>query len=169
MFEACGMDEDINGTVIYTPNSTSLKSVALEIYVDGLLHQILGCRGSFQIVLVTGETGKVQFTFTGKYRFYTQDQADFYSDLFPRSEATNFRARDKELSQYVSQTFRLQASYELFSDWSFIEKGSVNFVYDELEIDYDNFSDLSTGALIGQEPLYVLEAGVYQLFFSFWF
>ncbi len=109
------------------------------------------------------------FTFTGKYRFYTQDQADFYRDLFSRSEATNFRGRDKELSQYVSQSFRLQASYELFSDWSFFEKGTVNFIYDQLTIDYDNFRDLTTGALVGQEPLYVLDAGVYQLFFSFWF
>lgn len=109
------------------------------------------------------------FTFTGKFRFYTQDQADFYNDLFPRSEATNFRGRDKELSQFISQNFRLQASYELFNNWSFIEKGSVNFVYDQLYIDYDNFRDLTTRAPAGQEPLYSLEASVYQLFFSFWF
>ena len=109
------------------------------------------------------------FTFTGKYRFYTQDPADFYQDLFSRSEATNFRARDKELSQFISQNFRLQASYEVFTDWSFFKKGTVNFVYDELLIDYDNFRDLTTGALVGQEPLYTLEAGVYQLFFSLWF
>jgi hypothetical protein len=109
------------------------------------------------------------FTFTGKYRFYTQDPADFYQDLFSRSEATNFRGRDKELSQYVSQNFHLQASYEVFTDWSFFKKGTVNFVYDELLIDYDNFRDLRTGALVGQEPLYTLEAGVYQLFFSLWF
>ncbi len=109
------------------------------------------------------------FTFTGKYRFYIQDPADFYQDLFSRSEATNFRARDKELSEYVSQAFRLQASYEVFTDWSFFKKGTVNFVYDELLIDYDNFKDLRTGALVGQEPLYTLEAGVYQLFFSLWF
>ena len=109
------------------------------------------------------------FTFTGKYRFYTQDQADFYGDLFSRSEATNFRGRDKELSQFVSQNFRLQASYELFRDWNFIEKGTVNFVYDQLVIDYDNFRDLRSGAPAGQEPLYTLEGGIYQLFFSFWF
>jgi hypothetical protein len=109
------------------------------------------------------------FTFTGKFRFYTQEHADFYSDLFPRSEATNFRGRDKELSTFVSNTLRLQASYELFNEWNFFEKGTVNFIYDQLLIDYDDFSDISAGALVGQEPLYSLEAGVYQLFFSFWF
>ena len=109
------------------------------------------------------------FTFSGKLRLYTQDQADFYQDLFSRSAATNFRARDKELSEFASTSMRLQASYELFEDWSFIEKGSVTVIYDQLLINYDNFRDLTTGALVGQEPLYTLESGIYQLFFSFWF
>ena len=110
------------------------------------------------------------WTFTGKYRHYTQGQADFYSDLFPRSEATNFRGRDKELSKFVSQNFRLQASYAFLQDgWGFVDKGTVNLIYDQLLIDYDNFRDLTTGALIGEEPAYRLDAGVYQLFISFWF
>lgn len=110
------------------------------------------------------------WTFTGKYRFYSQDQADFYNDLFSRSEATNFRARDKELSKFASQNFRLQASYEfLTKGWGFVDKGTVNLVYDQLLIDYDNFRNLTTGALVGEEPLYSLDAGIYQLFFSFWF
>ncbi len=109
------------------------------------------------------------FTFSGKLRLYTQDQADFYQDLFSRSAATNFRARDKELSEFASTSMRLQASYELFEDWSFIEKGSVTVIYDQLLINYDNFRDLTSGALVGQEPLYKLESGIYQLFFSFWF
>lgn len=110
------------------------------------------------------------WTFTGKYRHYTQGQADFYSDLFPRSEATNFRGRDKELSKFVSQNFRLQASYAFLRDgWGFVDKGTVNLIYDQLLIDYDNFRDLTTGALVGEEPAYRLDAGVYQLFISFWF
>ena len=110
------------------------------------------------------------WTFTGKYRHYTQEQADFYSDLFPRSEATNFRGRDKELSKFVSQNFRLQASYAFLQDgWGFVDKGTVNLIYDQLLIDYDNFRDLTTGALVGEEPAYRLDAGVYQLFISFWF
>lgn len=110
------------------------------------------------------------WTFTGKYRHYTQGQADFYSDLFPRSEATNFRGRDKELSKFVSQNFRLQASYAFLQDgWGFVDKGTVNLIYDQLLIDYDNFRDLTTGALVGEEPAYRLDAGVYQLFISFWF
>ncbi|MFQ5548213.1 MAG: DUF3570 domain-containing protein [Woeseia sp.] len=111
-----------------------------------------------------------RWTFTGKYRYYTQERADFYSDLFPRSEATNFRARDKELSTFASETLRAQASYEILSDgWGFVDKASVNLVYDQLAIDYDDFRDLTSFASAGAEPLYTLEAGVYQLFVSFWF
>jgi hypothetical protein len=110
------------------------------------------------------------WTFTGKYRHYTQGQADFYSDLFPRSEATNFRGRDKELSKFGSQNFRLQASYAFLQEgWGFVDRGSVNLIYDQLVIDYDNFRDLTTGALVGEEPAYKLDAGVYQIFVSFWF
>ena len=110
------------------------------------------------------------WTFTGKYRHYTQGQADFYSDLFPRSEATNFRGRDKELSKFGSQNFRLQASYAfLQGGWGFVDRGSVNLIYDQLQIDYDNFRDLTTGALVGEEPAYRLDASVYQIFVSFWF
>ena len=109
-------------------------------------------------------------TLTGKYRFYTQEKADFYSDLFSRSEATNFRARDKELSTFVSQTFRIKASYELFGDgWSFLDKGTVNLIFDRLVIDYDDFRDITKGGSPGQEPVYTLEANVMQLFFSVWF
>ena len=110
------------------------------------------------------------WTFTGKYRHYTQDQADFYSDLFPRSEATNFRGRDKELSKFVSQNFRVQASYAFLQDgWGFVDRGSVNLIYDQLLIDYDNFRDLTTGALVGEEPAYRLDASFYQVFVSVWF
>lgn len=126
---------------------------------------------------ILSHTGAISYThpwgpltLTGKYRFYTQDQADFYSDLFPRSEATNFRARDKELSQFVSQTFRIKASYELFGDgWSFLEKGSLNAIFDYLVIDYDNFRNIPAGGNPGEEPLYSLEANIFQLFFSVWF
>ena len=42
------------------------------------------------------------WTFEVSYRFYDQQQADFYADLFPFQNAQNFLARDKELSTYTS-------------------------------------------------------------------
>ena len=113
-----------------------------------------------------------QFTFEAKYRYHDQTGAHFYSDLFSRSEATNFRGRDKELSPLTSQTFKIGASYEFISDpegWNFVKRGTANVSYSFLSVDYDEFSDISAGALLGAEPLYQLEADIIQVFFSFWY
>jgi hypothetical protein len=110
------------------------------------------------------------WTFTIKYRWHDQTGAHFFSDLFSRSEATNFRGRDKELSPLTSQTLKLAASYEIMSDgWRFIDRGTVNFSIDLLTVDYHEFRDLTAGAPVGEEPLYSLDADVVQLFFSFWY
>ena len=53
--------------------------------------------------------------------------------------------------------------------WRFIKKGTVTASIDFLQVDYHEFSDLSRGALLGDEPLYSLEADVVQIFFSFWY
>jgi len=104
-------------------------------------------------------------------RAYSQTNADFYSDLFSRSQFQNFMARDKELSTFASQTIRLGASYDIVrGGWKFVERGTVNVIYDHLMFDYDDFRDLTTsGALPGQEPLYSFDANVFQVFVSFWF
>lgn len=110
------------------------------------------------------------FTFTGKYRWHNQNGAHFFNDLFPRSEATNFRGRDKELSPLTSQTIKFGVSYEILEKgWSFIERGTINFSYDHLMVDYDEFSNLLIDAPVGQEPLYHLDANIFQLFISFWY
>lgn len=112
------------------------------------------------------------FTFHLKYRYHDQTGAHFYSDLFPRSQATNFRGRDKELSPLTSHTFGISGSYEFIREpegWNFIKKGSFHVSYDFLNVDYHDFSDISAGQPLGQEPLYVLEADIIQVFFSFWY
>jgi len=112
------------------------------------------------------------FTFNARYRYHDQTGAHFYSDLFPRSEATNFRGRDKELSPLTSQSFKLGASYEFLSEpksWGFIKRGTANVSYSLLAVDYHDFSDISTSATLGSEPLYQLDADIIQIFFSFWY
>ena len=112
------------------------------------------------------------FTFTGKFRYHDQTGAHFYSDLFSRAEATNFRGRDKELSPLTSYTFKLKAAYTFLNEnqsWGFLKKGSVTASIDMLHIDFHDFSDLTALAPIGEEPLYKLDADVIQIFFSFWY
>ena len=104
------------------------------------------------------------------YRFYTQDSADFYSDLFPYKDAQNYLARDKELSSFNSHTLRFGVSYDILGDgWHFVDKGSVNLYYDHIMFDYDDFRNVLDGGEPGAEPLYDFSADVIQLFVSIWF
>jgi len=129
---------------------------------------------------IEGHTGALSyihpwgdFTFTGKFRYHNQTGAHFYNDLFPRAQATNFRGRDKEISPLTSYTFKLKAAYEFLSDdgddWGFLKKGTVTASIDLLHVDYDEFSDVTALQPIGMEPLYQLDADIFQLFFSFWY
>lgn len=114
------------------------------------------------------------FTFTGKLRYHDQTGAHFYRDIFSRSQATNFRGRDKELSPLTSYTFKLQAAYEFLSDdgrdtWGFIKRAKVTASLNMLSVDYHDFSDLSAGEVYGSEPLYQLDANIIQVFFSLFY
>lgn len=113
------------------------------------------------------------FVITGKVRWHDQTGAHFFRDLFPRAQATNFRGRDKELSPLTSTMLKIGGSYEFIKEgsdaWGFIKKGTVNASYSFYSVDYHEFSNVSTGALLGEEPLYLLEADVIQIFFSIWY
>jgi hypothetical protein len=110
------------------------------------------------------------FVFTAKYRYHDQTGAHFFRDIFSRSQATNFRGRDKELSPLTSSTVKFSATYQFLKDgWKFVDKGSLTFTFDHLFVDYAEFSDISTGASLGSEPLYQLDANIMQLFVSFWY
>jgi hypothetical protein len=111
------------------------------------------------------------------YRYYTQGAADFYQDLFPFADSQNFLARDKEMATFNSHSFRVSVSYDLLEDgWRFVEKANLNFAYDYMFFDYQDFRDLrgkdENGAPLyppGQEPLFSFGANVFQIFFSIWF
>jgi hypothetical protein len=105
-------------------------------------------------------------------RVYEQTAADFYSDLFPRLQAQNFLARDKELSTFASSSIRVGLTYEFAKDgWRFLERGSLSLFYDRMQFDYEDFRDLRNpgGAAPGEEPLFGLSADVLQVFLSVWF
>ncbi len=107
-----------------------------------------------------------KWLFTGRYRYYTQNAADFYSDLFPSANYQNFMGRDKEFSTYASHTLGVAGSYEFSLDFAkWVRKGTLNLHYDRVMIDYKDFRDLR----LPSEPLYSLDADVIQFFVSFWF
>lgn len=108
-----------------------------------------------------------------RVRVHDQTQADFYSDLLPFEDATNFFARDKELSTFTNTQFGFGVSYEYQRPWLFVDKTSFNFYYDRMQFDYDNFRDatrsLNGDFAVGEEPLYSFDADVIRLFVSVWY
>lgn len=111
-----------------------------------------------------------------KARTYSQTQADFYSDIFEYPDASEFMARDKELSTYSSNSFGVGMTYEFGTKLPFIKKHSASFYWDFIRFDYDNFrnallSRSDTDGVpaefrVGEEPTYSFEANVVRLFYT---
>jgi hypothetical protein len=111
-----------------------------------------------------------KLTLDFSYRYYDQTRADFYSDIFP-DNTQNYKARDKELGTFTSQTLGVAVSYEFAKKgWKLIDKGSANVSYSHIMFDYKDFRDLRVSvATPGTEPLYKFSADVVQLYVSVWY
>ena len=130
---------------------------------------------------ITGHTVEVDYTqpyrhfiFDGSIRYYRQNNASFYSDLFPRADYSNFEARDRELAAFHSISLGFGAAYEFHVPYArWINKSSLNFHFNHLMIDYSDFRNaLLAGDGVytaGTEPLYKLNANITQVFVSIWF
>jgi hypothetical protein len=111
------------------------------------------------------------FTFEGHGRYYHQNHADFYSDLFPFLNAQNFLARDRELATFKNTSFGFTGTWQFnVARMAWMNKGTLNFSFDRLKFNYQDFRDLRVNVRIpGTEPLYELDANVMQFFISIWF
>jgi hypothetical protein len=137
---------------------------------------------------ITGNTGELDYThpltrpilyghltLDGSIRYYKQNHANFYSDLFPRADYSNFEARDRELAAFHSISLGFGAEYEFpqprFMPW--LHKSSITFHFNHLMIDYSDFRNALLAGdgtyTAGTEPLYKLNANIFQLFISAWF
>jgi hypothetical protein len=126
-------------------------------------------------------TNNEKWIFEARLRYYTQEAADFYQDIFPRADYANFMARDKELATYSAITAGLGATYEFkVPRFPWLTKGQLNLRYDFMTVEYDDFRDAtySLGSFgvpppvafaPGTEPLYKLEANIIQFFISAYF
>jgi hypothetical protein len=116
-----------------------------------------------------------RFIFDGTFRFYTQNAASFFSDLFPRIDSQNFVARDRELAAFNSYTIGAGLTYDFpipRNPW--VNRSTANIRFDHLLIDYRDYRNallIGTTAAdtAGNEPLYKLNANILQLFVSVWF
>jgi len=95
------------------------------------------------------------------FRHYRQGKASFYEDDF--ASPMLFMARDRELSDFSSNALGAKASYQLFSHRFKLSRATLNFDYEYIRYDYNNFTDVRTGSL------YAYKANVFQVFLSGWF
>ncbi|MEM7083306.1 MAG: DUF3570 domain-containing protein [Pseudomonadota bacterium] len=158
-----------------TSNSVSLKSRYFLKYGAALTFDYRFFSDTWDIQGHTAGIGYVHkfgddWTFEVGYRFHTQTQAEFYSDLFERPQAQNFLARDKELSSFSDHMGRVGVTYAFPSKiLPFVDRGTANLYFNRFRFDYDNFRDLTVDAPVGEEPLYGFDANVIQFYLSFWY
>lgn len=114
------------------------------------------------------------------YRWYEQNEANFYYDVVPGNIGLTVQGRDKELSAFNSQSLGFGVTYEfLKKGWWHIDKAAFSFAYDRMDFEYENYSDYSSFLYLGSEKtndenpnygnLWRFSADVYQVYFSVWF
>jgi hypothetical protein len=67
LLKACGFGETVSAgtSVTYKPASSSISSITLGMYADGIHYQMWGCRGDVSLKLEAGKPGMLHFVFTG--------------------------------------------------------------------------------------------------------
>jgi len=113
-----------------------------------------------------------RWTFELRYRYYTQTGADFFSDLFEfaSQDENDWRARDKELSEFDNQTLSLYVTYEQPLNVAIFDRAAIIAQWDHIWFDYQDFTDLRvTVDTPGEEPTYDFEADIFKLVLTLWY
>lgn len=110
----------------------------------------------------------------GRLRFYKQNHATFYSDLFPEANSQNFMARDQDLAAAENTTIGAKVTYAFLPDgWKMFKRGTATLDVSRISFHYLDFTDIKDYGepqyLPGDEPLYHFNATVYQLYMSMFF
>jgi hypothetical protein len=111
----------------------------------------------------------------GRFRYYNQTHATFYSDLFPFANSQNFVARDQNLAGSNSTQFGAKVTYAFLPDgWKIFKRGTVTADVSRIKFKYTDFRDIkhygiANGYEPGTEPLYSFTATIYQIYASLFF
>jgi len=110
----------------------------------------------------------------GRVRFYKQNSADFYSDLYQYAGQYNFMARDQNLAAGDNTTIGAKVTYAFLPDgWKMFKRATATFDVSRIEYKYTDFRNIKYYGLPqyqpGKEPLYSFNATVYQIYMSMFF
>jgi len=175
------------------PPACTTRGFDQELYPSTHTSNALAINGSYYLPFRAALHGKVKFyqdswgikattyqlsytypladwIFEFRTRWYSQNKADFYSDLLAYQGEYTFMARDRELSTFQSTGLGVTASWDFARNgWHWIDKGSLNLSFDHMEFDYKDYRNDLVGGLPGTEPLYGYGANIYQLYVSIWY
>jgi len=110
----------------------------------------------------------------GRLRYYKQNSATFYSDIFPYADYQNFEARDQDLAASENITIGGKATYAFLPNgWKMFKRSTVTLDISRISFHYLDFRNIKYYGvpqyLPGDEPLYQFNATVYQLYMSMFF
>jgi hypothetical protein len=111
----------------------------------------------------------------GRFRYYKQNHADFYSDLFDYAGEYRFEARDQDLAAQDNYTIGAKVTYAFLPNgWKMFKRATATFDVSRITFHYLDFRDIkyygvANGYQPGTEPLYQFNATVYQLYMSMFF
>ena len=110
-----------------------------------------------------------------RYRHYSQNSADFYSDLFPFAGYQNFEGRDRNLAGSTNNQVGLKATWAILpTGWKWFKRVTLTGDVSKIWFKYGDFRDIkdytiANGYEPGNEPLYNYSATVYQIYGSIFF
>jgi hypothetical protein len=118
------------------------------------------------------------FIFEGRLRHYSQNHANFYSDLFPFAGSQNFEGRDRNLAASTNNSIGAKMTWAFAPEGFLIFKRATGTVdVSRIQFKYKDFRDIKDfnitpaggGYQPGSEPFYRYDAMVYQVYISMFF
>ena len=110
----------------------------------------------------------------GRFRYYKQNHADFYSDLFQYADEYRFEGRDQDLAAQDNYTIGAKVTYAFLPDgWKIFKRATATFDVSRITFHYLDFRNIKYYGVPqyqpGTEPLYEFNATVYQIYMSMFF
>ena len=110
----------------------------------------------------------------GRFRYYKQNHANFYSDLFQYADEFRFEGRDQDLAAQDNYTLGAKVTYAFLPNgWKIFKRATATFDISRITFHYTDFRDIKYYGvpqyLPGAEPLYQFNATVLQLYMSMFF
>jgi len=110
----------------------------------------------------------------GRVRYYKQNHADFYSDLFDYADEYRFEARDQDLAAQDNYTIGAKVTYAFLPDgWKMFKRATATLDVSRITFHYLDFRNIKYYGVPqytpGDEPLYQFNATVFQIYMSMFF